>query len=98
MTAFKAQGKTIPVVHILGNDDPYVPWSRVTKSADLLIVSATPITLEVLNKKPKPVVLEIEKFVATRAAVHERSVAAARALNVPRYVCIWRVICKLRCA
>ena len=62
--------------------DPYVPFSRVTKLDDLLIVRDKPITLADLNRAPKD--RTIAAFVESCIAKHVATLVAARALNVPR--------------
>ena len=64
------------------NSDPYVPFSRVTKLDDLLIVRDKPITLAELNRVPKD--RTIGDFVTRCIDKHIATLARARALNVPR--------------
>ena len=82
ITSHKAQGKTLGgVIYLMKNSDPYVPFSRVTKLDDVLVVRAKPITLDELNRTPKD--RTISDFVTRCIAKHNATPARARALNVP---------------
>ena len=83
ITSHKAQGKTLGgVIYLMKNSDPHVPFSRVTKLDDLLIVRDKPFTRAELNRTPKD--RSIGDFVTRCIAKHNATLARARALNVPR--------------